>query len=233
MLLAKRLALITAATILLSGSQAWPASAHASLVKSTPSAGQILDTSPLSVTLTFDDDLIEIDGQDVNQISVYKDVDTKVDLGDSSANGASVSVSLKSEIVGNFRVIYRVLSNDGHPVSGEFEYRVNPTFHSTKATHSAEITSAPAPSKVVKPYKSAEPVPDKTQVPTKTAAPAKVQVAVENPNLQATAKAVPAASSSAINFWPIVALFAVSLLGLVVWRAFSLKRSKEQHPEIF
>ena len=98
-----------------------PAFAHAELLISTPAVGATIYTSPKMVSLTFDDDLIDL--QDGNQIVVTDPKNKRVDIGDSVLQGSKLSVQLKKfTLLGKYEVTYHVISNDGHPVTGQFPF---------------------------------------------------------------------------------------------------------------
>ncbi|MEN9747889.1 MAG: CopC domain [Actinomycetota bacterium] len=73
------------------------------------------------VSLTFDDDLIDL--QDGNQIVVTDPKNKRVDIGASVLQGSKLSVQLKKfTLLGKYEVTYHVISNDGHPVTGQFPF---------------------------------------------------------------------------------------------------------------
>ena len=98
-----------------------PVEAHAQLVAATPKVSAVLYKSPTAVSLTFDDDLIDLSGS--NQIVVKNAKGTIVSIGRTKLSGASVQVVLKPKLpYDRYTVIYQVLSADGHPVSGSYYF---------------------------------------------------------------------------------------------------------------
>lgn len=98
-----------------------PAEAHALLVKANPKNSAILFKSPSNVTLTFDDDLLDLATSNV--IQVFNDKNRRVDRGGTKLQAATVSTLLNASLsVGRYRVTYRVLSADGHPVSATYYF---------------------------------------------------------------------------------------------------------------
>jgi methionine-rich copper-binding protein CopC len=96
-----------------------PAAAHASLVGSSPADGSTVATAPKKVTLTFDETMR------MPSVIVVSDADgTRVTRGRTSVidNIASVRVGIRSS--GNYIVVFRVVSADGHPVSGRVSFTV-------------------------------------------------------------------------------------------------------------
>ena len=98
-----------------------PANAHAQLVLSNPKVSATLYKSPTSITLSFDDDLIVLEGSNIIQVIDPKS--KQIQLGKSVAQGATLQVKLKnSTLLGRYKVLWRALSSDGHPVSGTYYY---------------------------------------------------------------------------------------------------------------
>jgi methionine-rich copper-binding protein CopC len=100
---------------------ATPASAHAQLVSSNPKSKSTVYALPTQVKLMFSDDLIDLEGG--NQIQVTDPKGKRVDTGESVLLGNQLSAGLKkSTILGKYKVTYRVLSEDGHPVSASYTF---------------------------------------------------------------------------------------------------------------
>ena len=107
-----------------------PASAHASLVSSDPRDGATLDRLPSRVSFTFSEDVVTpayvvvrtADGSDVTS-------------GEPVVDGATVSQELDgSAATGEVTLAYRVVSVDGHPVTGELAVTVAEPAHRPSAT---------------------------------------------------------------------------------------------------
>ncbi len=99
-----------------------PAFAHAQLDGASPKANVKLVKAPTQIKLTFDDDLIEL--TDANTIQVTNSKRQRVDLNNSKVLGNQITVGLKKLVVGSYRVTYRVLSADGHPISASYSFSV-------------------------------------------------------------------------------------------------------------
>lgn len=98
-----------------------PAQAHAQLLLSSPRVGATLYKAPTSVSLTFDDDLIDLPGG--NEIVVLDPKRHQVQKGLTNLTGATVKVGLnKLKILGKYLVVYKVMSIDGHPVTARFPF---------------------------------------------------------------------------------------------------------------
>jgi methionine-rich copper-binding protein CopC len=103
---------------------ALPAHAHTSLELSTPSAGQSIEFMPAELSASFDEDLIEIEGEVVNTLELQSADGTNYVLSTATIAGPVVSatVGYGEYPAGNYLVKYRVVSADGHPVTGEIRF---------------------------------------------------------------------------------------------------------------
>lgn len=111
------LALLVA--VLCAGATA-PASAHATLVGSDPKDGASLGSEPSTVTITFNEDV-----SSPAQLQVTAPDGTTLTDGEPSIDGTKVRQSVgASGQAGTYTLAYRVVSADGHPVSGELTYQV-------------------------------------------------------------------------------------------------------------
>jgi copper transport protein len=102
------------------------ASAHAYLVKTSPTASGVLDSPPTSVQLTYD----EAVEPRFAIISVTNAQGTPVTTGTvhrSPANPDTLVVDLRDNLPQGWYLVYwRAISVDGHPVQGAFTYAVGP-----------------------------------------------------------------------------------------------------------
>lgn len=115
----KLIAFALALLVLAPGAQA---NAHAELVGAFPKANAKVSQAIKIVRLTFDDNLIDLG--DANKISVTDSKKQRVDLGNPTLLGNRVSIGLKKLKIGKYRVSYRVLSADGHPVEASYSFSV-------------------------------------------------------------------------------------------------------------
>lgn len=78
---------------------------------------------PSKISLTFNESLLIIAGKSVNSISVKDSAGHRFDQGAAAVGGASVAVATRNSTQsGKFTVQYRVVSADGHPVTGKFTF---------------------------------------------------------------------------------------------------------------
>jgi methionine-rich copper-binding protein CopC len=101
---------------------ATPAFAHSKLTSTSPADGTILDSPPISVSFTFDEALLP--GADT--ISVNDDQGNVVATEPVTPDGPSISMPWPASAgAGTFQVAYRVVSGDGHPVTGAISVTID------------------------------------------------------------------------------------------------------------
>lgn len=101
------------------------AQAHAELVTSNPAVGAHLDAVPSQVIVTFDENLLIIGGPTTNILMVKDPQGSQIDAKNSHVSGASLTVDVNPVVAsGSFRVSWRVVSSDGHPVQGSYQFTV-------------------------------------------------------------------------------------------------------------
>ena len=109
-----RAATALAAALLLVTVAAAPARAHSQLISMSPADGSTVTVAPLRVVLTFDEDVQHIG----DAVVVTAPDGSRVDAGPPAIQGPTVSEPLKALTVrGHYTVAYRVVSDDGHPVT--------------------------------------------------------------------------------------------------------------------
>ena len=144
------LAIIAMATMM-AGLAAGTVQAHAQLTSTTPADGATLAAPPAAVTFTFDADLLP----GTNTISINDDHGNVVASQQVQPDGPSVSVAWPAALeVGTYQVAYRVVSADGHPVTGAITFTIagtgspspGPTSSTAEpSTASAAVSTAVAP----------------------------------------------------------------------------------------
>ncbi|MBA4084979.1 MAG: hypothetical protein C0493_08600 [Kytococcus sp.] len=101
---------------------AGPASAHARLDNSSPRDGSTLTATPPEVMLRFNEPI----KSGLNQVTVTSG-STDATEGELEVDGATVYQPLKSSLpAGTYKVSYKVVSADGHPISGSLSFRYAP-----------------------------------------------------------------------------------------------------------
>ncbi len=117
-------------------------SAHAELESSVPAANSTLQDLPRSISLTFGEELLVIGNEQVNTIALRDFYDEDVSLSAIEIVGDTISASVSASspvIAGEYRIVYRVVSGDGHPIEGEVPFVYAPE----EAAVIDETTDAP------------------------------------------------------------------------------------------
>ncbi|WP_254359259.1 copper resistance CopC family protein [Microbacterium hominis] len=178
------LALATAGVL----TTASPARAHDELIGSSPAADATVDGLPGALVLTFSDEIADDDG--ASEVQVTAPDGTALTAGRPTASDNTLTQPLSGDADGTVTVLWKVVSSDGHPISGEFAFTVAPA-----TTPTAEPTATAEPT----PTETAEPVPGETAEPTATPAPE---------DTAATAPAWP---------WILLGVLGVAVVGAVVY----------------
>ena len=117
--------LLIAISLFLTVNSASIAEAHSTLISSFPKKGTTLGTLPKLVTLTFNEKLLILGVENPNSLSVASSSGKSITTGPVEVSGNKISISLKSiESFGKFTITYRVVSADGHPISGKYFFTV-------------------------------------------------------------------------------------------------------------
>ena len=121
-----------------------PAAAHTDLASSTPVDGAYLSVAPSRVVLEFESALLP---ETVN-VSILDSQGALVTEVDPDVADATVSIAWPASLpAGDYSVAYRVVSGDGHPVTGEIGFRyassssASPSAASARATPSASASA--------------------------------------------------------------------------------------------
>jgi methionine-rich copper-binding protein CopC len=133
-------ALALACSVLLAGPVA-PTWAHAELISSNPVDGATLTSVPASAVLTFTD---EIDPQFVRAAVTTP---AATGLVQAATNKHVVTIPITSAGPGAYKVVYRVVSADGHPISGQLRFTVagTPTATSLAGAAASEPSGTASP----------------------------------------------------------------------------------------
>lgn len=126
-----------------------PAFAHSNLVSSSPADGATLEQAPSEVKLTFSASVLG----DFTEVVVRSGDGGKLTTDKPVTSGNIVTQALPAGLPkGSYVVVFRVVSADSHPISGEVHFTVTvgfPTVTSTpssKPSASAPETSTSTPS---------------------------------------------------------------------------------------
>ena len=113
------LALVTSVTL-----TALPASSHEQLVDQEPKPGQVLEAGIAEVRLSFSDDLISLDNSAGSEIVILDSNQNPVNNGCAVIDARTAIARADIDTPGTYQVGWRVVSGDGHPISGSFSFVV-------------------------------------------------------------------------------------------------------------
>ncbi|GAA2993330.1 hypothetical protein GCM10010460_32770 [Microbacterium terrae] len=148
-------ALVAASALLI----APPASAHDELLGTDPAADSTVDTLPESIALTYSNLISTDPGASI--VEVTDAAGTALSDGEPTTQDNVLTQPLAGEASGVITVLWKVVSSDGHPISGEF------TFTVAAAEPTPTATTEPSPTASESATASETPV----ATPTPTAAP--------------------------------------------------------------
>ena len=136
--------------VLSSLATALEASAHATLRSMTPAAGSTVSNAPTQVVLTFDEPV----STSFATVTVTDAKGASVTSGKTVVSGATVTQKLEPVGSGHYTVAFRVVSDDGHPISQKASFTVAlpaattsaPASTPSSAPSSSPATASPTPS---------------------------------------------------------------------------------------
>ncbi|MEU0042983.1 copper resistance CopC family protein [Streptomyces werraensis] len=138
-----RVLVVPAAALAVLPVTAPPAAAHTELDSSSPGANATLAGLPPRITLTFSDEMT----QKYAKVAVTGPDGESVGIGNPQVQDESVSIPVDvGSPAGRYTVGYRVVSADGHPVSGSYTFTIRDVggpSPSQRAAESAEEPSSP------------------------------------------------------------------------------------------
>ena len=157
------LAAATALGILLAATTAIaPASAHDELVSSTPVADAALDPAPTEVSLSYSDNILEVGVE----VTVTDAAGTEWVADAPVVDGPTVTVPLNADMPGGaYTVDWRVVSSDGHPISGSIPFTVTTPAAAPSPSEEASSPAVETPTDSVTSAPSASADPDATAGP--------------------------------------------------------------------
>ncbi len=134
-----------------------PAAAHSQLVSSTPAADEAVTILPAAFSVTMNEDLLDLSGDGTGFALQVTDA-AGLYYGDGclEIGGPTMSMGASLGEPGVYRLVYQVVSDDGHPVSAEFTFTwageatgpgsdAAPVCGETVTTFAPTATAAPTP----------------------------------------------------------------------------------------
>ncbi len=101
--------------------------AHASVLSSNPSEGELITEMPKEISVTFSDDLLVVADKEINTLKLNYSDGTSVPLQDATVTGnvLTAAVIADENQSGTYQITYRVISADGHEVSDVITFSLN------------------------------------------------------------------------------------------------------------
>ncbi|MGG5173312.1 copper resistance CopC family protein [Pseudarthrobacter sp. J1738] len=141
-----RLRLAAIAAILIpAATAASPALAHDSLSSTNPTPDAAITHAPATVSLTLSEPPADSKNLNLSTITVTDGAGKTVSDGNVTVYGPTLSTKLSEGDPGTYKVLWRAVSSDGHPIEGSYTFTVQAQAGQT-ATPAATTAPAAAPS---------------------------------------------------------------------------------------
>jgi len=205
------LAATTAMLFLLSVLMAPTASAHADLQVSTPEDGESLEIAPEEIRLTFSEELFE-ELVEISILDAAGDLYSTIEVEQTPPPGTDVIFPWPTQAPpGEYSIAYRVVSADGHPVTGTISF-------SYAATAPEPSTPEPTPSDST----------PSTESSTPAASPAASSPTALGPSPSSATESSTSSSTDSSSGTLLVVLGVVLLLGVIATSAV-IVRSRQRN----
>lgn len=153
-----RLRLAAIAAILIpAATAASPALAHDSLSSTSPAPDAVITQAPATVSLTLSEPPADSKNLHLSTITVTDGVGKTVSDGNVTVYGPTLSTKLAEGDPGTYKVLWRAVSSDGHPIEGNYTFTVQaPAGQTATSPATTAPAAAPAASPAASPASSAE-----------------------------------------------------------------------------
>jgi len=102
--------------------------AHGEMVRADPAANSRVISAPMQVSIEFDGKLQVLGNATINSMTVKDDKGQVISEPVSTVDGMKITSKITSlDVTGLISVSYRIVSEDGHPVEGEYSFTVGET----------------------------------------------------------------------------------------------------------
>ena len=85
----------------------------------------MLKASPKYISITFNEELIEIAGKPVSKISLFNAKGKEINLPKAQVVHKDIVVAVSKLPPSKYKVTYRAVAADGHPVTGSYFFWVH------------------------------------------------------------------------------------------------------------
>ncbi len=132
------------------------AAGHASLTSSDPADGAELAVAPEEVTLTFSEELLN-ELVEVSILDASGELVMATEAEQTPPPGTAVMVPWPTDLpAGQYSVAFRVVSEDGHPVTGQVTFSYAETLAASEPTEAATPAATPEATQETTPEPTAE-----------------------------------------------------------------------------
>jgi LPXTG-motif cell wall-anchored protein len=102
--------------------------AHGDIIQAIPAADSKVIAAPTEVSIEFDSKLQTLGTSTVNSVTVTNDQGAVISQAISTVDGTKISTKwISPDVTGLVSVRYRIVSEDGHPVEGDYSFTVGET----------------------------------------------------------------------------------------------------------
>ena len=215
----KKLSLLFMLVLFFSLSFSLPAKAHDQLISSSPETDEVLTAAPKAIELIYSAEIMEV-GADVRLLDAEKN---QLETSEIKVDGAVVYTEIPELLVnGEYSIIWRVVSSDGHPIDGVIPFKV-----AVEGNETAE------PSPMVSPDPTPEPTVSATsespEEPNSTATPSEGDGSGKSSNQDAETSVSSSEKNGSDNWLRIAIVAAVGgSIALISWVLISRKSNKNK-----
>src|SRR5699024_9289888 len=96
------------------------ASAHDTLISSSPATGESLEQAPKTLELTYSDEVLNL----APVVRLSNSAGEEIFTQTPAVSGNTASIDLPALPADSYRVQWRVVSSDGHPIEGTVDFTV-------------------------------------------------------------------------------------------------------------
>lgn len=132
-------ALAVIALLFLSLAPVSPASAHTETNRTTPNSGDTVDAGIQKVSVTFTDKILNL--AESSEIVISDGSGEPVETACVEVDDKSLSADAFFPAEGIYKVVWRTVAEDGHPITGKFSFNVQGVAEKTDFLSCAELAS--------------------------------------------------------------------------------------------
>ena len=145
-----RFRLALAAAVMIPALAAAPALAHDALQSTSPAQDTTVTTAPDTVSLTLSEPPTDSESLNLSIITVTDGTGETLSDGKVTVTGPTISTKIAQGSNGPYKVLWRAVSSDGHPIEGSYSFTVQDPARAA-ATVSPSATASTTPSTAASP----------------------------------------------------------------------------------